>query len=390
MNELILDRSTKKNKYRALFVSVSVLALTSALGCGIAAAGEDDSRPTVRLELGARLERVDGGEERFAPPFVSLLDTNTFSSPLSVEQPPRYAFGGEGQISFSPNDSNWTFAAAISYGRSNKSRALHEQTRPASPVGFVRWLDEVPTTYAPVANRFLTVVSKFRESHTLLDFQVGRDMGIGLFGRGSSSNISTGLRIAQFQARSANEIGADPDFSVSYWYQTNHFLSPPKYIKRPFQHCHVYQADETAERSFHGMGPSISWHASIPLVGSTDTAEVALDWGANAALLFGRQRVSYHHETSGSYQYHTGRANPEIAKPPLYQHPYGDTRSRSVTVPNVGGFAGLSLKFPNAKLNLGYRGDFFFGAMDGGIDTRKIYDRNFHCPFATISIGSGG
>jgi hypothetical protein len=33
---------------------------------------------------------------------------------------------------------------------------------------------------------------------------------------------------------------------------------------------------------------------------------------------------------------------------------------------------------------------YFLGAMDGGIDARKTYDRNFHGPFATISIGLGG
>ena len=63
------------------------------------------------------------------------------------------------------------------------------------------------------------------------------------------------------------------------------------------------------------------------------------------------------------------------------------TRSRNVTVPNIGGFAGLSFKYPNAKVSLGYRADFFFGAVDGGIDARKTYDRSFYGPYATVSIG---
>jgi hypothetical protein len=70
-----------------------------------------------------------------------------------------------------------------------------------------------------------------------------------------------------------------------------------------------------------------------------------------------------------------------------YHHHTDIARSHSVVVPNIGGFAGMSLKFPNAKISLGYRADFFFGAMDGGIDARKTYDRNFYGPFATISIG---
>jgi len=56
-------------------------------------------------------------------------------------------------------------------------------------------------------------------------------------------------------------------------------------------------------------------------------------------------------------------------------------------VPNIGGFAAISLKFPNAKVSLGYRGDFFFGAKDSGFETRSTTDVGFHGPYATISIG---
>ncbi len=56
-------------------------------------------------------------------------------------------------------------------------------------------------------------------------------------------------------------------------------------------------------------------------------------------------------------------------------------------MPNVGGFAGLSYNFPNAKVSIGYRGDFFFGAIDGGLDTTQKETRGFYGPFATISVG---
>jgi hypothetical protein len=56
-------------------------------------------------------------------------------------------------------------------------------------------------------------------------------------------------------------------------------------------------------------------------------------------------------------------------------------------VPNIGGFAGVSLKFPNAKISFGYRADLFLGAMDGGIDTRDSRDRMFYGPFASIAVG---
>jgi hypothetical protein len=59
-------------------------------------------------------------------------------------------------------------------------------------------------------------------------------------------------------------------------------------------------------------------------------------------------------------------------------------------VPNLGGFAGVSLRYPNAKVSFGYKADFFFGAIDGGIDSRHTDNMGFHGPFAMIAIGLGG
>jgi len=74
----------------------------------------------------------------------------------------------------------------------------------------------------------------------------------------------------------------------------------------------------------------------------------------------------------------------------LYQHSADHDRSRSVVVPNVGGFAGLSFRYSNAKVSFGYRADFFFGAMDGGLDMARKENQGFYGPFASISIGLGG
>lgn len=69
--------------------------------------------------------------------------------------------------------------------------------------------------------------------------------------------------------------------------------------------------------------------------------------------------------------------------------PPDQNRSRTVIVPNVGGVAGLSYRFGDAKLSAGYRADFFFG-MDGGIDTTKKENVGFYGPFANVSVGMGG
>jgi hypothetical protein len=109
----------------------------------------------------------------------------------------------------------------------------------------------------------------------------------------------------------------------------------------------------------------------------------------NAALLFGRQKAVTHHQTTARYHTHKYAAGYRAI---VYQHPAtpDHTRANSVVVPNIGGFAGLSLRYINAKVNLGYRADFFWGAMDGGIDVGKKENQSFHGPFATISIGLGG
>jgi hypothetical protein len=72
-----------------------------------------------------------------------------------------------------------------------------------------------------------------------------------------------------------------------------------------------------------------------------------------------------------------------------YYGPYHSTRSRNVTVPNVGGSIGLSWKLQNFKMSFGYRADFFFNAIDGGIDARKSENRAFYGPYASISVGLG-
>jgi hypothetical protein len=122
----------------------------------------------------------------------------------------------------------------------------------------------------------------------------------------------------------------------------------------------------------------------VPVVGNPDSEFLSVDWGINAAILFGRQGANGSHQTTGIYKgYHGG-------SPFQYTHAAVFDRTRKVAIPNVGGLIGASLNFPNAKISLGYRGDFFFGAMDTGVDERKTKAVGFYGPFATISFGFGG
>ncbi len=253
------------------------------------------------------------------------------------------------------------FAASIRYGRANGNKVVHQQTTfptiSLSPAFHV----------TPYDDNYADTKVTHQQSHAVIDFQAGKDFGLGMFGRDSSSVFSLGVRFAQFASKTTVNIRERPDL----------------HTKNALKYFHSYGLTGHSTRNFRGVGPSLSWDASMPVAGNRDATEFTFDWGANAAILFGRQSATVSHHTSGRYvevkYYHF--------PPPPYERTNGRDSVHSVMVPNLGGFAGVSAKFPNAKVSLGYRADFFFGAMDTGNDTRITRTVGFYGPFATISIG---
>jgi hypothetical protein len=137
----------------------------------------------------------------------------------------------------------------------------------------------------------------------------------------------------------------------------------------------------------------LTWKDSANLIRSdADKPGLAIDWSVNGGLLFGRQKAKVHYKTkieARNPDYATTKYRRDVYRT-FYHGPFSTSRARSVVVPNLGGQAALSLIFPSAKVTFGYRADFFFGAMDGGIETRHSNNLSFHGPFATISVGIGG
>ncbi len=384
MSELTNTSGRNKQFLWRLLSTVSTLVLIGTASA--AAAAEDEDRPTVWIELGGSLQRVDTSEEKYAPPFLfseKRPDPETVD-PLSVGHLPRSAFGGEGRITLQPEHSNWNFSAAIRFGRSEAHQHLHQQSIGTGPINHATAPGSSPI-YQHVF-QFIDARKDSSESHAILDFQVGKDVGLGMFGAGSSSVFNAGVRFAQFDARSSTSFASDPDAKIKLKYFT--LIPPYRFPGVSSAYYHIHKASASATRSFHGVGPSLSWNGSAPVIGDSSDGEVVFDWGVNAALLFGRQKAKTHHQSTA--RYHHG-AYYNIVAVPTYPDPGHDsTRSRMVTVPNIGAFAGLTYQIQNFKLSAGYRADFFFGAMDGGVDTRKTEDEKFYGPFATISIGLGG
>ncbi len=390
MSELAKDTGDITKVRHQLLATVSVISLLGAACLSTAQAQSDEDRPTVWIELGGQLERTDGGAQRFAPPFVSMFDPADFENPTNIQRQARYSIGEEIKLSVTPDQSNWVLSASVHYGRANRSSQTHHELGYATAIQHATVLGVISTQVVTGrAKNFDDATFKTNESHAVIDFQAGKDVGLGLFGKGTSV-LSGGIRFAQFQSSTTATISGVPDQGFSYNYIT-HLGKYQVYIKRPVEHWHLYAANAEMKHNFRGIGPSLEWDASVPVLGRPESLQVNFDWGVNGAVLFGRQKVKGHHETKADYRPTDFTTVGDVtALVPVYHHPYDIDRSRSVIVPNIGGLAGLSFNYANAKLKFGYRADFFFGAMDGGIDTRKTYDRNFYGPFATISIGLGG
>jgi hypothetical protein len=377
MSELI--NHGQKNFQWQLLTTVSVFALLGAVYCagGAKAADGDCDRPTVWIELGGQLSRLNDGEEAFSPSIMAGRPL-MFAPSAPFEKLPQTSIDENGSISFQPDNSDWVFSVSLRYGRAISKSHFHQQTNPAA---FIHYISGYRYANYPSAEKFVDTVTLASEHHLIADFQAGKDVGLGMFGKGSSSVFSLGVRFAQFGASSNIALKSNPDWHFAYTYYAGN-----KFALGGIYHSNV--ATLLASRSFHGVGPSLSWNASVPVMGNGQNSELMLDWGLNAAFLFGRQRAKVHHQTTGAY--HTAKKYTNTPRKVLSHLSADFPRSRTVMAPNIGGFAGLSFRYANAKVSFGYRADLFFGAMDGGIDTRKSENVGFFGPFANLSIGIGG
>jgi len=377
MSELINKNDNCATIRWKLLTGVSALALTAHLASAGVAKAEDASQPQVWIELGGQLSRLDAAVEPFAPPVMDNRPS-IFAPSQKFEKAPLYSIDEDGKISFQPENSDWIFSASIRFGHSRYNRDQHQQTHPKTFHLTVGSYPPIPKY--PGAAKFADTSARNSEHHLILDFQAGKDVGLGMFGGKGSSTVNLGVRFAQFTGKSDIALKSDPDWHFSYRSKYGYKLTNG-------QVYHSNQANLRASRSFHGVGPSLSWNGSTLFAGNPDSSELTFDWGVNAALLFGRQRAKVHHQTTGQYR--------SAGKYGRFRHvtyqptPVNKTRSRNVTVPNVGGFAGLSFRYADAKVSFGYKADMFFGAIDGGIDARKNENRAFFGPFASVSVGIG-
>jgi hypothetical protein len=210
----------------------------------------------------------------------------------------------------------------------------------------------------------------------MLDFTLGKDFGLGSM----SGKLSAGVRIAQFHSQASLTMGADPHYN----FVVN--------VSQKYHEIWEFSSQET--RTFHGVGPEAKWDGSTPILGDAEDGQLTFDWGINAAVLFGRQSAILHHAVKhcrvdgfGSLAVCEGGTISGVEDPRIPEPPDDVNRSRNVTVPNLGGYVGASMRYHNSKVSLGYRADTFFNAMDGGQEAHESTNRGFYGPYLNVSLG---
>lgn len=378
MNELYISTNAARIR-KTLLTTASALVLAAY---GESAQAADNDRPTVWIEGGSQFESLVEKNNLFVPPLDADTRSGGFPSLTTLEDTLGKTYGGQGSISFQPNGSDWVFTASARYGRVQTTRRTVNTKTVVGPQLKKGQFESGVIVNVPVTPSFGVYAigyAKNSEAHAIVDFQIGKDVGVGLLGRGTDTVISFGARYAQMNTRSKAHAYAKPAATFHQITFLGKYSVGTEYRRSA---SFVDRID-----SVRALGPSLSMKNTTGLLGTVDDGQLALDWGINGAVLFGRQKVEMSHHTTIVHAYGQGFAVPPAT------HIYSTMprpRSRMVTIPNLGGFAGLSFRIQNAKFSAGYRADFFFGARDSGLETRSTTDVGFHGPFATISIGLGG
>ncbi|HVT25203.1 MAG TPA: TonB-dependent receptor [Rhizomicrobium sp.] len=364
---------------------------------------DSDSRPQLWLQLGGNFNAALADATSPYEPTASDVFPNGgtatpnwpvgLPTPAQLQHTPNRGFDWEGSLAFTPPDTDWVLKAGVRYGRTSRNKHYHKSMIAGTKEGISFFGYYRPCSalaayggalasgcYHGVAKEFVDSQDASSEQHTMLDFTLGKDIGIGVFGNGGKSIIAAGVRFAQFHSQMAQTLGADPHYNLSV---------------NIFQKYHeVWEFDSHENRSFHGVGPELTWDGNTPIWGDEDDAQITLDMGVNVAVLFGRQKSFLRHNVNhcvvqgfGTLAVCEGQTIGGDIDGRVPEPPDNVNRSRTVTVLNIGGYLGASMRYRNGKVSFGYRADTFFNAMDGGQETAKSYNRGFYGPYLNVSLG---
>ncbi len=322
-----------RNLRKALLVSVSVFALS----CSIAQAQEVQSDGRLWIELSGMAPFWKGGSDKYwynaaelaagfgPPPATVLLPGN--GSLLDITR--GYSFSGE--IGYQFADSPWSVRFRVGHGISKKKSGSN-----AMAVTYVSPVPGSPVyTYGAVLN-----VDK-KERLTYLDFEVGRDVGLGA--DGPALTLVGGLRVASFKSKE----------TVAGTFAIYTPLAAVPIISGPIT--------ASVRRKFTGFGPRLGLEANVPM-----NEVLSLKMEAAGALLFGKRKVTAVDGIGNVF-----------------------SRSKSAVIPNLEASVGLALKpdGSNIQLTLGYGVNAFFNMVDSGFQNQgSSKSRVLHGPKVDLRV----
>jgi hypothetical protein len=211
---------------------------------------------------------------------------------------------------------DWYFGIHANYGRTAAAHA-----------GF-----HVTNGETPKFNETALGTNRANESHLNLDFMVGQDVGLGMFGMEGTSIVSGGVAYGRYIGRNV--------VSLQYY---------GKYSR---------SSSGVMDRDFTGVGPKLSWQASTPI---SDDKAFSLDWEANTALLIGERKLRIDGVIEGS-------------------HP-------TLALPQVDGRIAIGWLVPNTplKLDVGYHFQQTWGATSFDVDGSGHRSRIDQGPYIGIT-----
>ncbi|HEX6859639.1 MAG TPA: TonB-dependent receptor [Caulobacteraceae bacterium] len=341
------------------------------------------------VEIGGQIDRIDAPADGVRPSFADAFAPEIDVFPTEQDSDLDWGDGRQVKLSWRPDNSPWVVSAGVRFGKTNETSNARLTAETDRVCGFSGYLDkyceifaEDPLAFAQKTN-WGDRKSHIKEEYDLVDFAVGRDLGIGGL---TQSSISLGLRYAKFEAKNIGRSIGSPD-----WYIPEGFKYPGGISTQT-----IYEADLTVDREFKGVGPVFEWDAAATLFGGPDNhldAEVNVAAGA----LFGKQRSSLIGTETASYYEFTGilviqrRTDDQGGHAPfnVVETPISMSSESDGTVPVLDLSAGLSWVIGGVKAGAGYRWERYYDAI-GAVSSDDTYDRTIEGPYFKVSVGFGG
>ncbi|HEX6858818.1 MAG TPA: TonB-dependent receptor, partial [Caulobacteraceae bacterium] len=240
------------------------------------------------IELGGMVQRHDAPNEVFRPSFADAFSDEV--EPFS-DQENDLDWGDQRSIKLTyAMPSGWKASLAGQRGETNGGgRVIKLSKEGVTGCTFAYCPPGAPSEYFSTYFDSSNAETRDREEHTVVDFSVGRDVGLGIF---EASTVSAGLRYAQFKSTTSVDMYGIPDWSVVQSYYGKYYAPH-----------HRYGATFETNREFKGLGPVLSWDASRRLLGNEDAGRLDLDMSVSAGVLFGKQKTSASGSETSAYYY---------------------------------------------------------------------------------------